>query len=170
MDFAQNAQQGIRRTFKLSPGAASFDMRILLTLLTCSIIFAQSKDELTKKYGAPVSETFRVRPGIVVTARYAPSGQIAELLIAAETPGSIKSRTTLSQETIKVVLDELVPATQRGKYVIGEFINTTCLPQNDGEGTQELYEKVVIYYNTGLNGINYAVVQWREWMDEPGHR
>jgi hypothetical protein len=144
-------------------------MKILITLFTCAIIVGQSKDELKRKYGEPISETFRVRPGITATARYASNGQIAELLIAPETPYLIKSRNkTISQDTLKKILDELVPGSERGKYVIGEFVNMDCLPQNDCQCTQELYEKIIIYYNAGRDGANYAVVQWREWMDATG--
>jgi hypothetical protein len=56
-------------------------MKILITLFICAIIVGQSKDELKKKYGEPVSETYRVHPGITATARYASNGQIAELLM-----------------------------------------------------------------------------------------
>ena len=143
-------------------------MRILLILFTFAAIFGQSKDELTKKYGAPIAETFKMRPGIIATARYASTGQVTELVISAETPGIIKSRTALSLETMKSVLDELVPGSKRGKYVIGEFMNVTCLPQDDCQGTHELYEKVDIYYNAGINGTNYAVVWWRKWVDAEG--
>jgi hypothetical protein len=112
---------------------------------------------------------FRVRPGITATARYASNGQIAELLISPETPDLIKSRkNTLSQGTLKEIIDELVPPSERGKFLIGAFVNLDCLPQNDCTGSEEEYERIVIYYNAGSGGVNYAVVRWREWMDVAG--
>ena len=142
-------------------------LRILLILLTCSAIFAQSKAELTKRYGVPVEGAYRVRPGIVATPKYAPTGQIAELVISAETPGA-----GLRPENMTALLDELVPPRKRGKFVIAEFHNVTCLPKNDCWGTEDHYKKVDIYYNTGTNGtgthgrFNYIVVTWR--MGEAG--
>jgi hypothetical protein len=70
----------------------------------------QSSAELRHKYGTPISETFVVRPGINATATYGKSGRIVEWLIQARNTDLIKSRgRTLSQESVKAVIDELVP-------------------------------------------------------------
>jgi hypothetical protein len=47
-------------------------------------LLGQSRDELRRKYGDPVSETFLLRPGLTVTATYAANGRIVELLISPE--------------------------------------------------------------------------------------
>src|SRR6266436_8565896 len=97
---------------------------LIITLLTCMTAICQSRDELKTKYGAPTAETFTVRPGIGVTATYASTGQITELIISRQTPYYIKSMgKTLSQDILKEIIDELVPSSGRGKFLIGTFEN-----------------------------------------------
>jgi hypothetical protein len=137
---------------------------LLIALLAGTTILGQSKDEFRRKYGEPISETFMVRAGISIAVTYWPKGRIAELLISPRTPALIKSRNdTLSQADVTAILDEIVPMSARGKFLIGEFDNITCLPANDCQGTSENYEKVTIYYNAAAEGrVGYAVVQWKK--------
>lgn len=65
---------------------------VLLTMLTCTVVLGQSRDELKAKYGNAVSETFVVRPGIEVTATYEETGRIVDLVISPQNTGLIKSR------------------------------------------------------------------------------
>jgi hypothetical protein len=139
-------------------------MKLLLaTLLACTVIVGQSRQELVSKYGEPISETFLVRPGISVTVIYAPNRSIAELMISPRTTAFIKSRgTTLSKASVNAIIDELVPVSERGKYIVGEFTNSDCLPENDCAGASESYQNVTIYYNAGPKGrVTYAIVQWK---------
>ena len=133
-------------------------------LAASGTLAGQSRNELTQKYGEPISETFMVRPGIGVTATYATNGRIVELLISARTSGLVKSRgNTLKQETVRAIVDELVPLPLCGKSLSTGFANLSCLPENDCYGTTKSYENVAIYYNAGRDGsIGYAVVQWKE--------
>ncbi len=126
-------------------------MRILLfAFLASTLIFGQSLDELKGKYGAAFSETFTVRTGIGVRVRSGPNGRIAEMLIFPMRADSlIQSRSmTFSHETAKNVLDELLPASRRGKFVIGGFVDAFCMPENDCAGSSEDYENVSIFYNS----------------------
>ena len=140
------------------------NMKILLiVLLACFSVVAQTKDELKKRFGDSVSETFMVRPGIVLTASYTPSGQIRELLIAPEMSGLIKSTSkTLSHYVLREIIDELVPARERGKFTLSGFL--TCPP--GCAGRSENYEKLSIYYNAGKDGVNYVVIQWKSASSE----
>jgi hypothetical protein len=140
---------------------------ILAIILTCTAIAGQSRQELKTKYGNAVSETFVIRPGISVTATYAPTGRIIELLISPQNTGLVKSRSfaghAISNDTLKLIIDELVPLPNRGKYLIGTFWNVTCLPQDDCSASQEDYEKLTIYYNAAEGGgCNYAVIKWKQ--------
>jgi hypothetical protein len=132
-------------------------------LVASGTLAGQSKDELRRKYGEPISETFTVRPDVSVTATYETNGRITQLQISPQVTGYIKSRgKTLSRDTAKTIIDELVPNSARGKFVIGEFLNFECLPENDCAGTTENYQKVTIYYNSAAEGqVHYAVVQWK---------
>src|SRR5258708_6405992 len=139
---------------------------ILLTMLCCSAVLSQSRDQLKAKYGNPVSETFIVRPGIEVTATYAATGRIVELVISPQNTGLIKSRSStgkaLNKDLLKRIIEELAPMPTRGKYIIGSFIDFTCLPHDDCTGSEEEYERLTIYYNATDSGdSNYAVIQWK---------
>jgi hypothetical protein len=103
-----------------------------------------------------------VRPGVTVTATYAKNGRVAELLISPVASGYIKSqslRKPMTKDFVQAVIDELLPSSMRGKFVIAGFDNTECLPTNDCWGSSEQYEKASIYYNAGQDGtVSYAVV------------
>jgi len=140
-------------------------LKIFIILLMLSTgIAAQSRDDLKKKYGGPISETFLLRPGIAVTASHDSSGQITELVIAPLVTDLIKSKGNgLSRDVLKNLIDELVPVSVRGIPQIGGFLNLACLPANDCYGSYESYEKLTVYYNAGKNGnVNYAVIQWKK--------
>ena len=136
---------------------------ILLAALLCVPVGAQTQVSLHQKYGTPQAETFVIRPGITLTATYTPAGDVREMIVAPEQPTSIiKSTTaTLDNELLHEVINELVPLRERGKFIIGTFLNITCLPKDNCAGSSEDYEKLTIYYNAGKNGANYAVIQWK---------
>ena len=123
---------------------------ILILLILCTGIVAQSREELKKKYGEPVSESFLLRPSITATASYNSTGQITELVIAPFTTDLIKSKGDgLSHDTVKQLIDELVPEQARGTRQIGGFLNIACLPANDCYGSEDNYQNLTVYYNAG---------------------
>ena len=137
----------------------------LMAILTCTAMAGQTRAELKTKYGSAVSETFIVRPGIVVTARYSSTGRIVELLISRQNTDLIKSKNgnALNNDIVKAIINELVPMPKRGKCLMGSFLNVDCLPQGDCVGSEEDYERLTIYYNSADGGrSNYAVVRWKE--------
>lgn len=137
---------------------------VLFVLLTCMPVMTQTASELRRKYGTPASETFIVRPGIVVTATYAKDGEPCEMLIEPQHPTTpIKSSTArLTLSVLDEVIDELVTVNQRGKPLMAGFVNARCLPNDDCWGTSASYEKVFIYYNSsGKDEYRYASVQWK---------
>jgi hypothetical protein len=132
-------------------------------LVASGTLAGQARAALGRKYGKPISETFIVRPGISATATYGRSGRIIEWLISPRNTALIKSRgRTLSQESVKTVIDELVPPSVRGKPLMGSVLNATCMPENDCNGTAQVYENVTIYFNAGKAGLSYVVVQWKK--------
>jgi hypothetical protein len=136
---------------------------LLIMILTASVVAAQSKADFRKKYGEPISETFSVRSGINATVTYTSSGEITELLIAPQITSLVKSGNyALALDIVKNIINELVPAEARGKFLMGSFLNLACLPKNDCAGSAEDYEKLTIYYNAGQNGVSYAVVKWKK--------
>ena len=137
---------------------------IIVIVLSCVIIAAQTSNDLRQKYGAPLSETFKVRPGIVVTVTRAKTGEICEMLITPQLPVTpIKSSGAfLKSKTLDEVVNELVPRDQRGKFLMGSFLNLTCLPENDCGGTGEDYERENIYRKGGIDEHRYATIQWKD--------
>ena len=138
---------------------------LLILFILCTGVVAQSRDDLRKKYGEPVSETFLLGSGITVTASHNSNGQITELLIAPFATGLIKSKgngLSLTREKLEDVIDELVPLSARGTPTFAGFLNVGCLPENDCYGSFSSYEKLTIYYNAGKNrNVNYVVIQWK---------
>ena len=137
---------------------------VLLALAVPGSFPAMSGGTLRQHYGQPISETFLIRPGVVATATYGPDGQTCELLIAPkQSDGLIKNwpgAETIPYETLKEVENELVPSGERGKFKIAGFDDLMCGPDNSCWGTQQQWEKIVEYSNSGKNGARYAVIQW----------
>jgi hypothetical protein len=135
-------------------------------VVASGLLQGQSKDEFRRKYGGPVAEKFIVRPGISITATYGPNGRIAELLISPEPSGYLKSysvRKPMNQDFVRGLIDELLPSSVRGEFVIAGFDNTDCPPEDDCRGTWDEYKKARVYFNAGRDGgINYAVVTFRK--------
>ncbi len=133
-------------------------------LIGSATLAGQSRDDLRRKCGEPISETFIVRPGVTVTATYAKDGHITELLIAPQNTDLIKSRgKALDYDAAHAIVDELVPVSVRGTYLVAALVNAACLPANDCHGTSHTYDKVTIYYNAGEGEqVHYAVVQWKQ--------
>lgn len=139
-------------------------MRVMaMMLLTCVVAAGQTSNGLRQKYGAPISETFKVRPNTIVTVTHAKTGEVCEMFIAPQLPSTpIKSTgAVLKSKGLNEVIEELVPASQRGKLLMGSFLNLTCLPNNDCAGTGEDYERVYIYRNGGIDAHRYATIQWK---------
>ena len=133
-------------------------------LISPGALFGQSKEDLKRKYGEPLSEVFMARPGISVTATYGANGRVIELLISPSITSIIKSRgATLSQDSVTAILNELVPDSVRGKGISAGFMNLVCMPENDCSGSSQEFQHVTIYYNAGKEGgLCYAVVKWKD--------
>ena len=74
----------------------------------------------------------------------------------------VRSRSmTLTNELAKRILDELIPLPRCGKFLIAEFINAECMPENDCFGSSESYENVSIYYNAAAEPRQLCYVDVR---------
>ena len=137
---------------------------VLIAVLACGTLLGLYKEQLRQRFGAPVAETYLVRPGIEATATYGADGKITRLLIAPSSDrGFHRSRSvTLSRRAVDSVLDELVPPAQRGKFMGAEMLDVTCLPADDCAGSMTNYKKLSIYYNSSPESdqVPYAVVEW----------
>ena len=137
---------------------------ILLALMSCFAAMGQTSADLRQTYGAPVSESFKVRPEIVVTSTYDNAGNIAEMTIEPQSDvGLIKSRyRRIKSQALKEIIDELAPPKVRGKFIKGTFVDMICLPENDCFGISDEYENVIVYRNGGNDEHRYATIQWKK--------
>ena len=91
---------------------------VLLALAGQSSFPAKSSETFRQRYGQPVSETYLVRPSIVVSASYGPSGKICELVIKPKEPDAmIKSWSgsgsgEINYKVLGEVENELVPKSE----------------------------------------------------------
>lgn len=144
---------------------------ILLVLAIPASFPGHNSETLRKQFGSPMSETFLVRPGIVVTANYGASGNTCELLIRPKGADNVtgKSSSDIDYDLLKAIENELVPVAERGEHVVDAFIDMACLWGDDCPGgTQEDWENVVIYTTSGKTGARSEAIQWNR--DECGPR
>jgi hypothetical protein len=142
-------------------------MRVaILLLLTAMVAGAQTPNSLRQKYGQPTSETYNVRPDIKVTVTYAKTGEVCEMLIKPFSETETGTRFLLKSQPLDKVIDELVPKDQRGKYLMGTFVNMVCLPNDDCGGTDASYERVSIFRNGSIDAHRFASIHWKREMCE----
>ena len=140
-------------------------MKALLAILfICMTASAQSREELQKRYGSPVTETFTVRPSISATVSYAETGEVCEIIIHPQQLTSALDYSitkTMRSKALTEIIDELAPIRQRGKQLMGTFLNLTCLPLGNCYGVMDSYERVTITRNGGDDKQRYAIIRWK---------
>ena len=86
---------------------------VLLALVLQSSFASRSSETLQQRYGKPISETYLVRPGILLTASYGASGQTCELVISPKEPELILRKwpgpAEMNADLELELEDELVP-------------------------------------------------------------
>jgi hypothetical protein len=84
------------------------------------------------------------------------------LILPMDKGSLVESRSmTLSDEVAKNVVNDLLPQSKRGKFLMGTFVNGFCFPENDRVGTEEDYENVNIYYNAARESGQVCYVHVR---------
>jgi hypothetical protein len=68
---------------------------------------------------------------------------------------------TMHTKAVTENIDKLVPSNQRGKQLIGGFLNLTCLPLNNCAGVQSDYERVTISRIGATDQERYARIRWK---------
>jgi hypothetical protein len=87
-------------------------MRVVLTLVVAaSLALSQSSEDLRRRYGKPVWQTFRVGPKIGVTVRYNVANVVVEMLIVPIEADNLhwSRHETLGAADVKDLLQKLVP-------------------------------------------------------------
>jgi hypothetical protein len=145
-------------------------MRIAFVFLLVAVVAtAQTSSTLREKYGQPTSDTYdgqpveiyKVRHDMKVTVRYTKHGDVCSMFIAPLSETTNGKPSLLKSNALDEVIDELVPKDQRGKYLMGTFLNITCLPKNDCYGTEEDYQRVLIHKHGSTDAHPYASISWK---------
>jgi hypothetical protein len=137
---------------------------IFLALSLFLTASAQSQEGVHKKYGSPISETFPIRPGIFLTVQYAETGQVCEMIVHSQLLTSdlnFPSTKTITSKTLAEIIEDIAPKAERGKYVIGTFLDMQCPPLNNCDGVKEDYERVTIWRTGGVDKERYARIRWK---------
>lgn len=128
---------------------------IFLFLLCCVSVLAQTQQDLRKKYGNPVSESYEVRPNILLTVSYGKEGQICRMSIKP-----IYTELNVPEATDKLlaaVADEVVPAGNRGANIINGFYSGAQI-----FGTSLDYSKLKISYITAPENWRGVGILWKD--------
>jgi len=132
--------------------------------MLATLALTQSRSTLQDRYGSPVRDVYRTSKGLVVKPTFAPNGSLCAVDITAE-------GRTMKEAELETALEELAPKEARGKYIIGTFLNYTCVETDDAGqltgahgcgGVSEDYERVTITKWGNTNDYNSAdVVYYR---------
>ena len=130
----------------------------LLTLSLLIIGLAQTRNDLSHKYGNP---SFEVRPNVWMAAKFTDDGQTCELIIRERNNCRAGRIFLRSVDGIKELLDELAPKAQRGK-----FINHSAFAADCCDGFTDEYANVTVNFNDQaqlLEGYSYSVlsIRWK---------
>ena len=116
---------------------------------------AQTAQSLRQKYSEPVSETFKIRPQVLLTVRYAKTGEVCSMLIEPRDIwvgyAKLNNPELLKDKILDDVLEELAPQNQRGKFLVGTH----------RAGMLEYYEHVDIQRRGETDKWHYAVIFWK---------
>jgi hypothetical protein len=127
--------------------------------MVLAAVFAngQTSDNLAAKY--PVIPAYKVRPGILMTAKYAGDGQVCEMVLERRyTPDQTDADSTIPGKVEDQLIDELAPTVERGpatsrwlknSYVAGGVTHTERDFENvliEIDGTASAGDKVVVIH------------------------
>ena len=133
---------------------------ILLLLLCCVSMAAQTRQDLQKKYGTPFSESYEVRPDVLAKAFYSKNGQICKLIFEPKTLGL--KFTDEKFDLLNELIDELVPVEKRGGTLLSGFYSTYGTDNTLTVGSLSNYEKLTISRSSNERKEITAVVSWKD--------
>jgi hypothetical protein len=165
--FAKCPQNGATNSFfeYQKGGIMRSILGIVFFVAALATFPGDTSQTLQKGYGTPISETNRVRPGVVASARYGASGRACAIVVEPEQPHcplNNPKNTIGDYRQAVAILKELVPETERGQYVIGGFVNIFCLSADtDCFGVNEDWQKLTIFRSGSNDRQHYATIQWK---------
>ena len=101
----------------------SFVAMLFLTGLSLKVS-AQAPEEFKKRYGAPQSGVYTVRPGIGARIAFDAANQVSEIDVAPLPSGAPLSAIAASDAA--KILDEIMPLERRGKLLTRGKFSASC--------------------------------------------
>jgi hypothetical protein len=142
--------------------------KICILLLTLAVAaFGQTSADLSTKYPSVIA--YRVRPHVLMTARFASDGQVCEMTLekGQRTDTSIPYDDSFSNEEVHSLMDDLAPEGQRGRDLTGRFQGTI---EGLSYTTVYTYANVIVHVygirqlgegQVGAAGYKVIVITWR---------
>jgi hypothetical protein len=117
----------------------------LLLVIVAGVATAQTPQDFRNRYGEPQGEVFSARPGIGLSVEYGSDHVACQIVLkpTKHTIGRQDEAQFMSSATVTEILDEVVPATARGKKLNEGYVNRGC---NEIDFTE--YENVSISRST----------------------
>lgn len=134
-------------------------MKIILVIVLCGVsIMAQTKSDVRKNYGTLVSESYEVRPNVLLTVTYGKVGQICQMNFKPNLTDSNFPEAT--SESLTKIVDEVVPLGERGRNIINGFLSGVSV-----YGTTQDYDKLKIFKVTATQDKEndpYINIAWKD--------
>jgi hypothetical protein len=140
---------------------------VAFLLLGLASFPADTSQTLHERYGQPISETYLIRPGIAVAARYGASQHVCSTTIYPEHPThplNSRENSIGDDRQVAEMLSELVPTKERGKYLMGTFLDLFCFVEGETAycgGVEEDWEKLKIDRMGTKDANRYAAIHWK---------
>jgi hypothetical protein len=162
---AKHEQNGKNAFFERAPARRTEMTRI--AGLACAIAFlllpVNSQNERFSKYQRV--EAYEVRPGILMTPRYAADGQVCEVAIQKDHyfNGTIQYDSELPREVVIQIFDELAPPAERGPQTINDELARLSLYAGASVTSFLDYKNVALDVSRPASspGDIVAVIQWK---------
>jgi hypothetical protein len=94
------------------------DMSKLIGLALAAVLLLPSANPVREQFAKyKAVEAYEIRPGVLMMPRYSSDGQVCEIGLEKlhYSPEIIRLDSSLSREEVDQVLEELVPANERGR-------------------------------------------------------
>jgi len=147
-------------------------MGLLFGLLSGISVSGQTAFDFSAKY--PTVSAYEVRPGVLMTAKYAANGQVCEMTLQRHySPNQPDADTTIPAKQERELINELAPESARGpeskdlrwrgftaggvSHIERDFVNALVVIDGTYYCTEESDGKA----NCGHGGTKVITIQWK---------
>lgn len=142
-------------------------LALCVTIFAAVAVLGQTSDELAAKY--PVVSAYQVRPGILMTAKYADDGQVCEMTIEKRHYSArreVDLSSNIPSKLIDQLTDDLVPETERGPAT-SRYLSDDSYVAGGVSYIKRDFEKVSIEIHGSTSescngGDEVVVIRWKK--------